>query len=98
MNSSFAKEIQTKNNVLISLQQVNDSVSPLFMDPKNLTIEPRSNLNESKVTEFPSGILGDDASSNSTKTQPITPVPADSNTPSSSPLSSTPSTVPVMSH
>lgn len=72
---------------------MNESVSPLIVDTNNLTIEPSSNQNQSKVTEFPAAILGSDVPLNATKPQPITPQSANSNTQaSSSTLTSTAST------
>lgn len=84
-----------KIKITISLDfQVNDSMSPLF--------GASVNASESKVTEFPSGILGGDAS-NATKTQPITPQPSSKNAPSqpSSSVaapSTTTTSAPIMMH
>lgn len=42
--------------------------------PQSVVDDLRANRSDSKVTEFPSGILGGEAT-NATKAQPITPQP-----------------------
>lgn len=71
--------------------QVNDSMSPLF--------GASVNGSESNSTEFPSGILGGDAS-NATKTQPITPQPSNKIAPSqpASSVDAPSKTTPIMMH